>query len=278
MSPPPVSVIVLSYNTRDLTVTCLHQFAVDAAAAGWQVIAVDNGSQDGTASAVAQIFPHVEVVRSEQNRGFAGGNNLGLARAQGNAIILMNSDVLAPFSTLAALPLFLEQHPDVGALSPRLLTQDGAPQAFAFGGDPTLHYLLRRGLRRLFGRRPLHDWAVAFPIEADWISGACMCVRRTTMEQVGVLDEQFFLYFEDNDWCLRMRKAGWRVMYVPTVAVTHLGGRSEPERRVASRHYRNSLRHFYHKHYSPATNMLIAGALWGYSILLRLRLLVPRSQ
>lgn len=275
---PPVSVIVLSYNTCDLTLTCLAQFAADAAAAGWQVIVVDNGSQDETTAAVAQVYPQVEIVRSEQNRGFAAGNNLGLVRSQGNAVILMNSDVLAPFSTLAALPLYLEQHPAVGALSPRLLTQDGAPQAFAFGGDPTLRYLLKRGQRRLLGRPPLHDWAVASPIDVDWVSGACMCVRRAAVEQIGTLDEQFFLYFEDNDWCLRMRKGGWKVMYVPACAVVHLGGRSEPRRRAASRHYRDSLRRFYHKHYSPAANMLIAGALWGYSILLRLRLLVPRSQ
>lgn len=278
MSPPPVSVIVLSYNTCDLTLTCLGQFAADAAVAGWQVIVVDNGSQDGTTAAVAEKYPQVEVVRSEHNRGFAGGNNLGLARAQGNAMILMNSDVLAPFSTLAALPLFLEQHPDVGALSPRLLTQEGAPQAFAFGGDPTLRYLLKRGLRRLFGRRPLHDWSVASPIEVEWVSGACLCVRRAVVEQVGLLDEQFFLYFEDNDWCLRMRTGGWKVMYVPTSAVVHLGGRSEPERRAANQYYRDSLRYFYHKHYSPAANVLLAGALWGYNALLRLRLLALRSQ
>lgn len=278
MSLPPVSVIVLSYNTRDLTLRCLGQFAADAVAAGWQVIVVDNGSQDGTTSAVAQEFPHVEIVRSEYNRGFAAGNNLGLARAQGEAVILMNSDVLAAFSTLAALSGYLEQHPEVGALSPRLLTSEGAPQAFAFGSDPTLSYLLQRGARRLLGRLPLHDWAVAVPLEVDWVSGACMCVRRATMEQVGVLDDTFFLYFEDNDWCLRMRRGGWKVMYVPTFAVVHLGGRSEPERRTANRYYRDSLRYFYRKHYSPAANVLMAGALWLYNALLRLRLVALRSQ
>lgn len=277
MSPPPVSVIVLSYNTSDLTLTCLRQFAADAAAAGWQVIVVDNGSQDGTAAAVAQALPQIEVVRSEYNRGFAGGNNLGLARAQGEAIILMNSDVLAPFSVLAMLPTFLQQHPEVGALSPQLLTQEGAPQAFAFGSDPTLSYLLTRGLRRLLGRRPLHDWSVAVPIEVDWISGACMCVRRAAIEQVGALDEQFFLYFEDNDWCLRMRTGGWKVMYVPTLAVVHLGGRSEPARRIADGYYRNSLHHFYQKHYAPLANLLLTAALWVYDTLLRLRLLVFRG-
>jgi len=98
-----------------------------------------------------------------------------------------------------------------------------------------------------------------------------MGVRRAAIEQVGLLDEQFFLYFEDNDWCLRMRKAGWKVMYVPTLAVVHLGGQSEPERRIASRHYRDSLRYFYQKHYGPLATWFVSAALWGYNILLRLR-------
>ena len=271
MSLPPVSVIVLSYNTRDLTLTCLEQFTPDALSAGWQVIVVDNGSQDDTASAVSRMFPQVEVVCSQENRGFAAGNNLGLRRAEGKAVILMNSDVLASFAVLAALPRFLDQHPQVGALSPQLRTRSGAPQAFAYGCDPKPGYLLRRGLHRLLGRGALHDWAVTSPIEVDWVSGACMGVRRAAIEQVGLLDEQFFLYFEDNDWCLRMRKAGWKVMYVPTLAVVHLGGQSEPERPIASRHYRDSLRYFYQKHYGPLATWFVSAALWGYNTLLRLR-------
>ena len=271
MASPSVSVIVLSYNTRDLTLTCLEHFAPQALATGWEVIVVDNGSQDGTVSAVNRKFPQVKVVRSEENRGFAAGVNLGLAQAQGEAILLMNSDVLASFAALSALPAFLDAHPQVGALSPRLCTREGAPQAFAYGGDPTLGYLLRRGLHRLLGRGPLHDWAIETPIEVDWVSGACLCVRRETLEQVGLLDERFFLYFEDNDWCLRMRQAGWKVMYVPTVAVVHLGGRSEPERRAAGRHYRESLRYFYQKHYAPPATWLLSAALGVYDVLLRLR-------
>lgn len=278
MSSTPVSVIVLSYNTRELTLACLERFASDARDAGWQVIVVDNGSHDETSSAVRQMFPWVEVVRSEQNRGFAAGNNMGIAQAQGDAIILMNSDVMASFGALAELSNYLNLHPAVGALSPRLLTSEGTPQAFAYGGDPTLTYLLRRGLHRLLMQKPLHDWAVEQPIAVDWASGACLCVRRAVIEQVGLLDEQFFLYFEDNDWCLRMRKAGWSVMYVPTVSVVHLGGRSEPERRTAGRHYRDSLRHFYQKHYSSLANLLMAGAVWGYRALLHLRLLSLRSR
>lgn len=266
-----VSVIVLTYNTCQLLIECLKQFYDDAVAQGWQVIVVDNGSTDGTDQALAVQFPAVERIRSAQNLGFAGGNNLGLRRAQGQTVILLNSDVLAPFSVLAEFPGLFAKYPRVGILSPQLRTSTGAPQAFAYGNDPTLPYLLRRGLRRLFGYGPLHNWGLQTPIEVDWVSGACMGVRRAAIEQVGLLDEHFFLYFEDNDWCLRMRKAGWSVMYVPTLAVVHLGGQSEPERRIAGRHYRDSLRYFYRKHYGPPATWLLSAALWGYDALLRLR-------
>jgi N-acetylglucosaminyl-diphospho-decaprenol L-rhamnosyltransferase len=262
-----VSVIVLSHNTRELTLTCLRQFATEADRAGWQIIVVDNGSHDETTPAVRWTFPQVEVICSQENLGFAAGNNLGLRRAQGQTVILMNSDVLAPFSTLAVLAALLDQYPQVGVLSPQLRTATGMPQAFAYGNDPTLPYLLKRGLYRLLGRGPLHDWGVQSPLEVDWVSGACMCVRRAAFEQVGLLDENFFLYFEDNDWCLRMRKAGWKVMYIPTCAVVHLGGQSWPAAHIAGHHYRNSLRYFYQKHYGPPATWLLTIGLFGYHFL-----------
>lgn len=248
-STPEVSLIVLTHNTRDLVIQCLDGLYEKVRAWGWQVIVVDNGSTDGTAQALAERFPEVELVRSERNLGFAGGNNLGLRRARGRAIILMNSDVLASAEALRAAAEALLARPDGGALSPRLVTPEGNPQPFAFGRDPTLGYLLARGLRAVLGLGPMHRWEVDHPIEVDWVSGACLVVRREAVEQVGELDERFFLYFEDNDWCLRMRKAGWRVIYDPRFSVVHLGGASLPERSAARRIYYQSLLKFYEKHY-----------------------------
>jgi GT2 family glycosyltransferase len=263
------SVIVLSHNTRELTLACLSQFATEADRAGWQIILVDNASHDETVPAVRREFPQVEVIWSKENLGFAAGNNLGLRQASGQAVILLNSDVLAPFTTLARLPALLDAYPQAAILSPQLLTVSGTPQAFAYGNDPTLPYLFKRGLYRLLRLGPLHDWGVRSPLEVDWVSGACMCVRRTAFEQVGLLDEHFFLYFEDNDWCLRMRKAGWKVMYIPTCAVVHLGGQSWPAPQVAGRHYRNSLRYFYQKHYGPPATWLLTIGLTVYHTLLK---------
>ncbi|MBI3958806.1 MAG: glycosyltransferase family 2 protein [Chloroflexi bacterium] len=248
----PVSVVLLNYNTRDLTLDSLARFASAAQALGWQVIVVDNASTDGSTEAVAAYFPAVTVVRLIENRGYAAGNNQGLEVATGEAVILLNSDVLVGIEQLQALVDYLKANPEVGAVSAGLRTAEGAAQAFTFGGDPSLLYLLRRGIGRLFRLSPLHDWAVTEPLTVDWVSGACLCVRREVIEQIGGLDENFFLYFEDVDWCRRMRLAGWRVVYNPRVQVVHLGGQSQPARRVANRQYGESLRLYYRKWYGEA--------------------------
>jgi N-acetylglucosaminyl-diphospho-decaprenol L-rhamnosyltransferase len=149
------SIVVLSYNTRDLTLEVLARFALDAQVEGWQVILVDNGSTDGTADAVHRDFPSVEVIQSDTNRGYAAGNNLGLTHTTGHIVILLNSDVLVGMDQLRALVAYMDDHPEVGAASAGLCTPTGNPQAFAFGGEPTPCYLLRRGLRRILDLAPL---------------------------------------------------------------------------------------------------------------------------
>ena len=203
-----------------------------------------------------------------ENRGYAAGNNRGLAIATGEAVVLLNSDVLVDGAQLQPLVDLLEEKPPVAAVSAGLRTATGQAQAFAYGDDPSPFYLLRRGLGRLLHLPPLHNWAVDEPLTVDWVSGACLCVRREVIEQIGGLDENFFLYFEDVDWCKRMRKAGWQVVYNPCVQVVHLGGQSQPDRRVANQHYNESLGYFYRKHYGPVWAVLMNGALALYTRLL----------
>ncbi len=267
MGEPLLTIIVLAYNNCDLVVQCLGNFYDYAAALEWQVVVVDNGSTNGTASLVVEQFPAVKLIRSDRNLGFAGGMNLGLKEATGRVIVLMNSDVLISAETLQGAAESLLAQPGVGALSPLLRTPDGTPQAFAFGRDQSPWYLFRRGLRALLGLGPMHQWNVTQPLEVDWISGACMLVRREVVGQVGLLDEQFFLYFEDNDWCLRMRKAGWRIFYDPRFEVVHLGGASLPQRDRASQIYYQSLIRFTAKHYGPLKAGMIRVLLAGYRAL-----------
>ena len=262
---PPVSIILLNYNTRDLTLASLARLVPVASRLGWQVIVVDNASTDGSADAVAAAFPTVTLLRLTENRGYAAGNNRGLEVATGKAVILLNSDVLVGVAELQALVDYLDTNPEVGAVSAGLRTATGEAQAFAFGDDPSPFYLLRRGLGRLFRLPALHNWAVTEALAVDWVSGACLCVRREVIEQIGGLDETFFLYFEDVDWCKRMRLVGWRVVYNPLVQVIHLGGQSQPARWVANRHYSESLRYFFHKYYGPVPTGLLSVALTVYT-------------
>lgn len=271
MIQPPASIIVLNYNTRELTLQCLASFAPALNRRGWQIIVVDNGSSDGSVEAVQAQSPFAEIVRSKRNLGFAGGNNLGLQQAGGQVVFLMNSDVLAAADTLQALAYQFEAQPAVGAISAGLRTINGEAQAFAYGDDPTLTYLLRRGSRALLRRGPLHRWDVDQPIETKWVSGACVAVRREVIQQVGLLDERFQLYFEDNDWCLRMRQAGWKVIYEPRFTVTHLGGQSQPKRRVANQLYYRSMIKFYAKHYGVFKTLLLKCLLAPYQLLIATR-------
>jgi GT2 family glycosyltransferase len=252
---PALSVIVVSWNVRDLLRDCL--LALPAATAGLvaEVIVVDNASDDGSAEMVEAAFPRVMLLRNDANVGFARANNRGMAAARGRHLVLLNSDTVAHPNSITDMVRFLDERPRAGAASPRLLRPDGTPQPYAFGDDPTPRYLLRRALAHK-RRRHLHDWDAGEPIEAGWVSGACLVARREAVEQVGGLDERIFMYFEDNDWCRRMRLRGWEVWYNPRAEITHIGGAGLNQNPRARAAYYESLAYFYRKHYGP-----IAGAI-----------------
>jgi N-acetylglucosaminyl-diphospho-decaprenol L-rhamnosyltransferase len=265
----PATVIVLVHNTPELLLQCLQSFCELCRTRQWQIIVVDNGSEEDVASIVSGRFPGVEVIRSERNLGFAAGNNIGLRSAKGEFIILMNSDVISRPETLEALVASIQKEPRTAAMSPGLLTAQGDPQAFAFGSDPSPRYLIRRGMRALLRLGPLHDWSVSEPIEVDWVSAACICVRAEVIKAVGELDEYYPLYFEDSDWCLRMRTAGWKVVYNPRLKIIHLGGASQPEDGPAGRQdlYYRSLMYYCEKHYGRGCKFLLRILLAGYRLL-----------
>ncbi len=269
---PDLSVIVLSWNVRGLLRDCLQSVRDNVstfAHSNVETLVVDNASTDGSAEMVADEFPEARLIRNAENLGYARANNIGIVESRGRYVLLLNSDTIVPPGTLAKLVAFMDAHPQAAACSPRLLQPDGKPQPYAFGGDPTPGYLLRRGINRLLFRRPLHDWGISQPMQVDWVSGACLMARRAAIEQVGLLDEAMFMYFEDNDWCRRMRLAGWQIWYVPTVAITHIGGAGLKQNPAAQRAYRASLRYFYRKHYGPAANLLLRLMLPVYERLAR---------
>ncbi len=253
-----LSVIIVTWNVRDLIRACLASLpealtpatvgAAQASPLPHEIIVVDNASTDGTAGLLLSDYPGIQLLENSENLGFARANNRALALAQGRYVVLLNADTEPRPGALAGMVRFMDAHARCGAASPRLVCPDGTPQAYAFGRDPSPFYLLRRALahRR---QKYLHDWAISEPVQVDWVSGACLVARREAVAQVGGLDERIFMYFEDNDWCRRMRAAGWEVWYNPAVEVMHIGGASLGRNERARAAYYESLVYFYRKHY-----------------------------
>jgi GT2 family glycosyltransferase len=218
------------------------------------VIVVDNGSADGSAAMVRDRFPHVLLIAGNLNRGFAAANNRGIAVGRGRYLLLLNPDTTVHPCALDGLVAALDARPTAAAVGPLVLNGDGSVQ-YSARTFPTL----RATLFRLFGWHPavrrylLSDWDHGTPREVDWVSGAAACLRREAIEQVGALDERFYMYCEDMDWCYRARQAGWSIWYDPSATITHLRGTSSdqcPGRMVLAFH--RSMARFYWKHYAAS--------------------------
>jgi N-acetylglucosaminyl-diphospho-decaprenol L-rhamnosyltransferase len=271
-----LAIVIVSWNVAPLLVDCLRSIPAGAGEMDHHVMVVDNGSTDESAEIVARQFPRVQLIRNSQNVGFTRANNQGtlesLNQAKGQDIpyvLLLNCDTVVRPLALQAMVRFLDEHPDVGAVGPRQVRADGSPLPYTFGRDPTLRYLLARGLNRLLFHHPLHDWATETVQEVDWISGACLLARREAIDQVGLLDENIFMYFEDVDWCLRFRQAGWKVYYNPQVKIIHLGGQSLIKNPAAQQAYYGSLEYFYAKHYGALAQFLLRISLAPYRLWVR---------
>jgi hypothetical protein len=260
---PDVSVVVVSYNTRDLLRACLlsirrsHGADPESRTPEPEIIVVDNGSHDGSCDMVRAEFPDVRLIESD-NVGFAAGNNKGIAVAHGRYLLLLNPDTEVLGDALGALTRFMDAHPRVGLAGARLLNPDGSFQHSAFR-FPTLwmtffdffninHRLINS---RLNGRYPATSYTSSFPV--DHPLGACMIVRREAIEQVGRMDDGFFMYCEEIDWCLRIKLAGWEVWHVADASIIHHGGRSTGQfrQRMFVELHRSRAR-FFRKHYSAA--------------------------
>jgi len=230
-----VSVVVVSFNTRDLLRECLATLEEDAAASGFshETVVVDNASRDGSADMVEAEFPAAKLVRSDVNLGFAGANNRAFAVARGRHVVLLNSDAFLRPDALALAIARMDAEPEVGLAGGRLVGRDGAwqPSARMFP-SLTNELLTLSGLSaryphsRFFGR-PDRTWADPLEeAEVDWVPGAFSILRREALERVGAFDERFFLYYEEVDLCRRIHEAGYHVRYWPEIVVVHVGGES----------------------------------------------------
>ncbi|MGB9881010.1 MAG: glycosyltransferase family 2 protein, partial [Anaerolineae bacterium] len=222
-----------------------------------EVIVVDNASTDGSPAMVRQRFPAVNLIVSDTNLGFTKANNLGIANSNGRYILLLNPDTEILGNALGAMVSYMDKHPDVGALGPKLLFPDGRVQpsrrrfptlATAFLESTILQpwFPQNRVLRRYY----VQDHSDDEEQDVDWVIGACLLIRRQAWEQVGPLDEGFFMYSEELDWCRRLKTAGWRVVYIPWAQVIHHEGQSSSQV-IPARHiyFQSSKVRYFRKHH-----------------------------
>jgi N-acetylglucosaminyl-diphospho-decaprenol L-rhamnosyltransferase len=268
-----LSVVVVSWNVRDLLRRCLLSIAPTGGSC--EIIVVDNGSTDGSPEMVRAEFPHVRLIANPDNRGFTAANNQGLAAAHGRYLLLLNPDAELTGDALATMAAYLDDHPAAGALGPQLRYPDGSLQssrrrfptfATALVESTVIQEWWRdnRILRRYYMAETPDD--VTQPV--DWLVGACLLVRRQVYEQVGGLDEGFFMYSEELDWCRRIKAAGWEIVYLPSAVVVHHEGKSS-EQVVAARHiyFQSSKVRYFRKHHGAVEAealrwFLLAGYLY----------------
>ena len=243
---PSVTIVIVGYNCCEPLRQCLSR--LQASGAMPRVIVIDNASADSSAAMVRKEFPSVQLIANAENRGFAAGCNQGIRATTGDFVLLLNPDTLPDPAELEKLVQTLIAQPAVGACGPRILNPDGSlqPSCRRF---PTLGIMIcaELGWR---GRYHMSDWRHDSTRDVDQLMGSCLLLRRAALEQVGLLDERFFVYFEEVDLCWRLKQAGWRVLFVGEAGLTHLGGQSSSaDRQCSLLHRYRSLFEFYRKHF-----------------------------
>ncbi len=275
-----VSIVIVSYNGRDFLRRCLTSIYHHTQEIEFEVIVIDNASQDGTPEMVMSEFPQVTLVRRSSNAGFACAANQGFGMARGGAFFLLNPDTELPSGVLPPMLAYLREHPDIGILAPKLLDADGSLQLScrAFPGFSAALFNRYSLLTRLFPKNRLSmrylmtDFDHSAIADVDWASAACWLLPRLAYKKIGPLDEGYFWSIEDVDYCQRAHRAGLRVVYFPEVTVRHqIGGSAAtlPNRAITERH-RGMWRYYrtYLRPHAVVARPVVDGLVW-MAILLR---------
>ncbi|WP_201317985.1 glycosyltransferase family 2 protein [Paenibacillus sp. EPM92] len=265
-----LSIIVLNYNTKQLTLNCLESIRNSVTEYLYEIILVDNHSTDGSIEAFERHYPEIELIRNQVNVGFSKGNNQAMKIARGRYVLLLNSDTIVNSDTLDVMLQFMDQRPTVGAAGCKVVLPDGSLDKACRRGFPTpsASFYYAFGFAKLFPRVPrFNQYQLSYldpdqDYPVDCLVGAFMMVRREVIDQVGMLDEDFFMYGEDIDWCYRIKEAGWGIHYYPYTEIVHYKGassRRRPFKIIYEFHRAMILFHkkHYEKKYSWVVNLLV---------------------
>lgn len=260
-----VGIVIVNWNARECLRRSLNALRESVCGDALLVVVVDNASTDGSADMVRASFPECQVIANASNAGYACANNQGIAACASQYVLLLNPDAYVAPDTIEKLTSFMQQDCGLGALGPMLLNADGSLQ-YSCRAFPTLGAGLFRQtpLGALFPHNRftadylMTAWDHTTPREVDWLSGACVMLRRRALDEIGGLDESFYMYCEDVDLCRRLHRAGWKVMYLPTTSVVHAIGQSSNQaqaRMIVERHRAMLL--FFCKHHTRGARALL---------------------
>jgi hypothetical protein len=267
-----ISVIILNYNTCELTVQAIESVLASETDYRYEVLVVDNASTDSSPDVIRSRFPQIRFIANEHNLGFAKGNNIGIREARGRYILLLNSDTVVERNTLETMVRFMDSRPEVGAAGCKVVLPDGSLDKACRRGFPTpsASFYYAFGISRLFPANPrFNQYQLGYlnPDEdypVDCLVGAFMMVRKEVIRQVGMLDEEFFMYGEDIDWCYRIKQAGWSIHYYPYTRITHYKGassRRKPFKIIYEFHRAMYL--FHRKHFRQKYSWLVNGLVYS---------------
>ena len=261
MTPPfdvDVSIIIVSWNVRRYVEQCLNALYAIPDSPTREIFVVDNASTDGTADCVAASYPHVRLIRNSENVGFARANNQAIPLCRGRYLFLLNPDTEVLPHAVERLKKFLDEHPKVGVVAPQLLNSDRTIQPSCRTFPTILSHLWNCTFldalfpkSRIFGRYRMTGWNHTETRSVDQPMGAALVVRSEAVADAGMMDPAYFLLFDEVDWCLRIKKKGWEIFYLPDAQVIHHGGKSFGQRPNASngKVFTESRNIYYSKHY-----------------------------
>jgi GT2 family glycosyltransferase len=272
-----LSIIIVNWNAQALLRDCLEHVHKTVTQTQYEIIVIDNNSTDGSQDMLKRDFPAVRLIENTDNAGFAHANNQGMAISQGRYILLLNSDAFVGENTIDTMIQFMDARPQAGMSACQLLNQDGSlqPSCYSFPSLTTEFYTALQ-LDKLFPRSPefgrylMTYWDFDAVRSVDAVMGAFMLVRREVVDQVGMMDDSYFMYSEEFDWCYRIRQHGWDILYNPAVQTVHLWGGSSQQVRIEMflQLYRSKVR-FFRKNYGARSARLLKLVI-GFGCLLRI--------